>query len=56
MEHMRFVNSFAAEESGQDLVEYALLALIIALGSIAGMSTLANSIAHVFTTLQTQLT
>jgi len=32
------------EESGQDLVEYALIGLIVALGAIAGMGTLASSI------------
>jgi pilus assembly protein Flp/PilA len=32
------------EESGQDLIEYALIALIIALGAIAGMGVLSASI------------
>lgn len=32
------------EESGQDLIEYALIGLIVALGAIAGMGTLAASI------------
>jgi pilus assembly protein Flp/PilA len=32
------------EESGQDLIEYALIALLIALGAIAGMGTLATAI------------
>jgi Flp pilus assembly pilin Flp len=32
------------EESGQDLIEYALIGLIIALGAIAGMGTVASSI------------
>jgi len=33
---------FVCEESGQDLIEYALVAAVIALGSIVAMSTLAS--------------
>ncbi len=36
--------SFHKEESGQDLIEYALIGLIIALGALAGMGTVASSI------------
>ena len=32
------------EESGQDLIEYALVALIIALGALVGMGSLASSV------------
>jgi len=32
------------EDAGQDLIEYALIALLVALGAVAGMSTLASSI------------
>lgn len=43
------------DESGQDLVEYALLALLVGLGAIAGMGTLAASLnaefKHVASTL-----
>lgn len=44
-----FLKNFHKEESGQDLIEYALIALIIALGAIAGMGTLASSINGEFT-------
>jgi pilus assembly protein Flp/PilA len=44
------------EESGQDLIEYALIALIIALGAIAGMGTLATSINGEFTKIAADLT
>ena len=44
------------EESGQDLIEYGLIALIVALGALAGMGTLANSINKVFTQVAGQLT
>lgn len=36
------------EEEGQDLTEYALLLVLIALAAIAGMNTLATAINSVF--------
>jgi len=36
------------EEEGQDLTEYALLLVLIALAAIAGMNTLATAINNVF--------
>ena len=36
------------EEEGQDLTEYALLLVLIALAAIAGMNTLASAINNVF--------
>ena len=44
------------EEAGQDLIEYALIGLIIALGAIAGMSTVASSINAEFTKIAGKLT
>ena len=44
------------EESGQDLIEYGLIALIVALGAIAGMGKLAASINGVFLAVSAQLT
>jgi pilus assembly protein Flp/PilA len=44
------------EESGQDLIEYGLIALIVALGALAGMGILAKSINKVFTQVAGQLT
>ncbi|MGO9307115.1 MAG: Flp family type IVb pilin [Candidatus Korobacteraceae bacterium] len=43
------------EESGQDLIEYGLVALIVALGSVAGMGTLAQSINGLFSTISGDL-
>jgi pilus assembly protein Flp/PilA len=37
-----------AEESGQDLIEYALVAALVGLGSVAAMNGLATSIANTF--------
>ncbi len=36
------------DDCGQDLIEYALVAALVALGSLAATSTLANSVAHAF--------
>jgi pilus assembly protein Flp/PilA len=36
------------DESGQDLIEYALVIALIALAATAGMSTVAASIGNVF--------
>jgi pilus assembly protein Flp/PilA len=42
-------------ENGQDLVEYALVIALIALGVTASMRTLATGIGAVFTRISTQL-
>ena len=44
------------EESGQDTLEYVFIGLIVALGAIAGMSTLAGSINAEFNSLAGKLT
>ena len=44
------------EEEGQDLVEYALLLVLIALAAIATMGTLASTIKNVFSNAATNLT
>ena len=44
------------EESGQDLIEYALIGLIVALGAIAGMGTAASKINTEFSKIGSQLT
>ncbi|HXW54808.1 MAG TPA: Flp family type IVb pilin [Candidatus Cybelea sp.] len=43
------------EEEGQDLVEYALLVVLVALGAIVGMSTVATAINNVFKTAASNL-
>lgn len=44
------------EESGQDLIEYALIGLLVALGAIAGMGSLAASINAEFSKISSSLT
>jgi pilus assembly protein Flp/PilA len=44
------------EDEGQDLTEYALLVVLLALAAITGMKSLATAINTVFTTAGTNLT
>jgi pilus assembly protein Flp/PilA len=44
------------DESGQDLIEYALVAALIALGATASMKTLATTIGTALTNIGTRLT
>jgi pilus assembly protein Flp/PilA len=44
------------DDSGQDLIEYALVAALIGLGATATMSGLATSIGTAFSAIGTQLT
>ncbi len=44
------------EEAGQDLTEYALLLVLIALAAIISMQTLANAISNVFSNAAVNLT
>jgi len=43
-------------EEGQDLIEYALVVALIALGATAGMRTLATAINDAFISISTTLT
>jgi pilus assembly protein Flp/PilA len=44
------------EEQGQDLTEYGLLLVLVALGAIASMQTLASAVSTVFGSASTNLT
>jgi len=44
------------DESGQDLIEYALVAALIALGAVASMKTVSTAISNAFATINTNLT
>ena len=43
------------EDSGQDLIEYALIAALIALGAVAGMTAVASKINSAFSTIGNKL-
>jgi len=42
----RLMKQLFHDESGQDLIEYALVATVIALGAVAAMSSLAGAIGN----------
>ena len=44
------------EEQGQDLTEYALLLVLVALGAIAAMTSLSTAISTVFSNAATNMT
>lgn len=57
MKHYREVfMQLLRDDSGQDLIEYALVAALIALGATAAMGTLATDISTAFTSVGTKLT
>ena len=53
---MDFLNNLLRDESGQDLIEYALVAALIALGAITAMKGLAGGISTAFSTVSSDLT
>lgn len=50
------VLKFIADESGQDLIEYALVAALVGLGAVAAMRTLSNNIGKTFNSVGNSLT
>jgi pilus assembly protein Flp/PilA len=55
MKVITLLRALLREESGQDLIEYALIAALIALGAIAAMGGLSNSIANEFNAIGNSL-
>ena len=53
---IRLLQELHKEEAGQDLIEYALVGLIVALGAITGMGRLASSLNNEFTKIAGKLT
>ena len=47
--------NFVIEESGQDLIEYALVACLVGLAAVATMRTLGTTITSAFTSINTTL-
>jgi pilus assembly protein Flp/PilA len=52
----QILNNLIVEESGQDLIEYALVAALVGLGAVTSMKSLATSISTAFTSIGTSLT
>ena len=49
------LKNFMQDESGQDLIEYALVAGLIGLGAVTAMSGLSTKIGSAFTSIGTTL-
>ena len=49
------LQSLAAHEEGQDLVEYALVIALVSIAAVASLGTLAHKITSVFSTIGTAL-
>jgi pilus assembly protein Flp/PilA len=52
---MAFSKQFIKDESGQDLIEYALIAGLIGLAAVSAMGSLGNTISNGFNAIGTQL-
>jgi pilus assembly protein Flp/PilA len=50
------LRKLAADETGQDLIEYALVAALIALGAVSALKGVKNAIASDFNDVGNQLT
>ena len=55
MTFTQFISKFHQEESGQDLVEYALVLIAVASGVLAGSQTLSNDFGVWIAGLQTKI-
>jgi pilus assembly protein Flp/PilA len=55
MQLVNFVKSFARNEEGQDLLEYALLVALIALVAIAAVTAAGGSVSTIFQTIADKL-
>lgn len=51
----QLLNNLIVEESGQDLIEYALVACLVGLAAVATMRTLGTTISSAFTNINTSL-
>lgn len=51
----QFVSGLHRDESGQDLIEYALVAALIAFAAVAGMGFVASAINNAFSKIGSKL-
>jgi pilus assembly protein Flp/PilA len=52
---VNYFRSFAKDESGQDLLEYALLVALIALVAFAAVQSAGSSVNNIFSNIATKL-
>ncbi|MGA2437316.1 MAG: Flp family type IVb pilin [Acidobacteriaceae bacterium] len=56
MKNMKqLLKNLATEDSGQDLIEYALVAALVGLGAVASLNLLRNTIANTLGVVDNQL-
>jgi pilus assembly protein Flp/PilA len=51
----QLLKALATDESGQDLIEYALVAALVGLGAITAMKGLSNGISNSFSSVSSSL-
>jgi pilus assembly protein Flp/PilA len=56
MKHFSVLKNLCSDESGQDMIEYALIAALVSLVSVTALTTLGTDINTIWTTLATKLT
>jgi pilus assembly protein Flp/PilA len=56
MNSAKLLLAFVADETGQDMIEYALVAALLGLAAVATMKNLASNIRNAFTSIGTGLT
>ncbi len=54
--YQRFIKNLMEAESGQDLIEYALVAALVGLGSVVAISGLDNSLKNTYNGVGSALT
>jgi pilus assembly protein Flp/PilA len=52
----QLLKNLMTEDSGQDLIEYALVAALVGLGAVASITALKNTVANTFNSVGSQLT
>jgi len=52
----QFLKQLVADDSGQDLIEYALVAALVGIAAVSGLRVLRNSIGNTFNSVGTSLT
>jgi pilus assembly protein Flp/PilA len=53
---MKLVKNLLKDESGQDLIEYALIAGLIGIAAVVGMTAVGGKVGNIFNSISTQLT
>jgi pilus assembly protein Flp/PilA len=56
MKNLKQIANFVNDESGQDLIEYALVAAVVALGAVTALTSVSTAISSAFTRIGTAIT